>query len=115
MFASESEVTRRWWSRDSLCGVMRGVRSVRMSSVGRGGDRRGMLDKIAGRETSTSSMSSDISTSTCWEFWNADGGVIRLPAGQTFLLPSFYLFLLHQLQHRTESKRREITLKSFAP
>lgn len=45
------EVMRRWWSRDFLCGVIRGMRRVRMRSSGRGGDCLGMRERIVDRET----------------------------------------------------------------
>jgi hypothetical protein len=40
-------VMRRWWSRDSLCGVMSGASRVKSSSVG---SWEGMRERIVGRE-----------------------------------------------------------------
>lgn len=45
------ELMRRWWSQDSLRGVIKGVRSVRRSSSGMG-DCEGRRDRMVEREIS---------------------------------------------------------------
>jgi len=49
----EAEVTMRWWSRESLCGEINGIRRVRKSSSGREIERELKRDRIVGSETSS--------------------------------------------------------------
>jgi hypothetical protein len=47
------EVISTWWSRESLCGEIRGVSNVRKSSSGRDFEKELKRERMSGREASS--------------------------------------------------------------
>lgn len=74
------ELMRRWWSRDSLWGVINGVRSVRRSSSGMG-DGEGRRDRMVEREVSSMAITVKQGQSTEWILskWHSCFGLTGFP------------------------------------